>query len=158
MSGFENLSREDKAKVIGGLALVGAGFLGCFLFLRFGFDRSQIDILWASGMSFFNIVKTIVPSLFLYICLPPCVAASVTSAFVRRRFSDLLMAIFLVSVIGAAFLLAYLLLSLFDLLFSGLELGMQAVFMMLAFMIPSMLFGFVMTRKKVNAYFRKAGL
>lgn len=143
---------------ITGLVVLGAVFGGIILFLRYGLDRSQIDRLWASGTSFFNVMKTLLPSFYLYICLPPCISASVTIALVRKRFFDLKVGAFLLSVIGVVFLFAYLLLSLFDTLFSGLELGMQAIFVMLALMMPGMLFGWVLTRTKVNTYLRKAGI
>ncbi|MEM2995420.1 MAG: hypothetical protein QXI91_05345 [Candidatus Bathyarchaeia archaeon] len=156
MSEFENLTAEEKVKLIGGLVVVFAAIFGSIFFVHFALDRSQIDRLWASGASFFYVTKTLLPSFYLFICLPPSISSSVTIAVLRRRFSYLALGLFLLAITGFAFLLIYLLLSLFDLLFANTPLETQAIFMLLAFFIPGILLALILKARKVNNYLRKA--
>lgn len=118
MSAYHDLTNEEKEKLIVGSVLVGTFLLSFVVFVQLFLDRSQIDRLWASGASFFEVAKIIVPSMYLMFSLPISVSLSLTVAYLRRRFSALAIGFVTLFGMGAFFLIAYFLLFLFGILFA----------------------------------------
>jgi len=155
LSGYRELSVENKIKVIVGLVLCCTFFFAVIILIQFGFDFSQIDKLCASGYSLFDIAKTLLQPIYLMVILPTSISASVTVACLRRRFSDVAVGLFLLSVIGLAFLLFYLLFSLCDLLFASLPIETQALLAMLAIYTTAISLGLIIKNRKIDNYIRK---
>ena len=151
-----DLTREEQMKVIAAAFIaLGTILAGAIILVQFVFDRSQVDRLWASGMSFFGIAKTFLPSFYLFMCLPSTVSVSVTLACLRRRFSDLAICPLLLLSMGVFFFLAYLFLSLFDVFLGNLWVGLQALFILPAFLVPGIILTLVIKTKRFNDYIKK---
>jgi hypothetical protein len=152
---YQDLSDEEKANVILGFVLA-ATFLPSFIFFTFFFiDQSQIDKLWASGMSLFGIARIIVPPMYLIFCLPMSISVSLAAAILRRRISYLTVGLGILLSVGAFFLFAYLLLLLFDIFLSNLSIAFQWLLVLSSFFILGTLLMLAIKTPKINKYIGK---
>lgn len=155
LSRYDDLSEEDKIKVIAGFVLVGAFIAGLIAFNAFVLNSSQIATIWESNTTFFSTIRSILFGFFVMIVLPSIIAVSITIAVLKRRLSGLATGLPALLAVGAALLLSYVLLTLFDVFFATLPLEMQAILMLLAFFVPAIILALIMKTEKVNSYLRK---
>jgi hypothetical protein len=153
LTDFWDLSRDDQAKVIGGMVLVLTAFGGFVAFLQFRNAR-DFSALFASEPSIFRASMAIIPWIYVFSVLPASILGIVTAGiYAKRSFTQVLKATGLALFIGAGcVLMISASLLLFGVLFSDLPQYIQAPLIIPAIFIPGIIASHI--TKKADKYFR----
>jgi membrane protease YdiL (CAAX protease family) len=156
---FEDLSVEDRAKVIGGLIIVGVWLVAVLVFVYFFHVEDQFHILARlnSGLPIFNVMPLMLVLVYVFTVLPTVlVGLTVLGMLAKRPFSWTLKGILLtLLMIGAPFLLLALLFGLFALVFSNLPDYAQAPLTILPFFFCGIIAAYAIKTKRINNYLKK---
>jgi hypothetical protein len=159
MGAFEDLSVEDKAKVIGGLIAVGVATLGFVIFIQlFGAEYSlRVSEDVKSGSSMFTAMSSFIVVMYFFTIFPTVVVGAVAMSLLAKHSLGYMVKgiLFLLLVTGGTFFLIALLFSLLGVLFSNLSIAAQVVLMMFACFVSSMIVAFILRTERVNSYLRK---
>jgi len=160
LDAFEDLSVEDKAKVIGGLIAVGVAILGFVVFIQlFGAEyRLRVSEDVKSGSSMFTAMSLIIVVMYFFTIFPMTVVGGLAMGLLAKRslgycMKDLIAPALLVTG-GLLFLIASLF-SLFGVLFSNLSEAAQVVLMMIACLVSSVIVGSILKTKRFSKYIWK---
>lgn len=160
LSTFEDLSKEDKAKVIGGFIAVGVAIVGFLAFIQFSdvnhrlYFSENLD----SASSLLIALPYVLAVMYLLTILPMIVAGGVAMGLLAKRSFRFVIEEILgppLLATGGMFGLSALLLTLFGVLFSNLSEAAQAVLMVLAFSVSGIIVASVLKTNRTNRYIRK---
>jgi hypothetical protein len=161
LEAFEDLSVEDKAKVIGGLIAVGVATLGFVIFIQlFGAEYSlRVSEDVKSGSSMFTAMSSFIVVMYFFTIFPTVVVGAVAMSLLAKHSLGYMVKdiLFLLLVTGGTFFLIALLLGLFGVFFSNLSEDAQVILTMFACFVPSITVGlFILKTKRLSGYFWKS--
>jgi hypothetical protein len=160
LSTFEDLPAEDKAKVIGGLIMVGVAIVCFVVFIQFfsaEYGHRGSESL-KSGSSIFALLPFLLALIYLMIILPMVVVGALATGFLAKRsFSYVIKGILALPLLvtGSIFLADALLFMLFGMFFSNLSVPAQSLLMMFAFFVTAMTSGYILKTKRAKGYLTK---
>lgn len=159
MKEFEDLTVEDRAKVIGGLIIVGVWLVAVTVFTYFFYieDRFRILARLKSGLPIFDAMPFILLLVYAFFGLPMVlIGLTALGMLAKRPFSWTLKGILLsLLIIGIPFLLLASLFSLFALVFSNLPDYAQAPLAILPSFLVGIIIAYVIKTKRVRNYLKK---
>jgi hypothetical protein len=156
---FQDLTLEDRAKVIGGLITVGVGFVAFLVFVYFFAieDRFHLSERLKSGLSLFHVMPLMLLLLYVSTVLPMVLVGLTAMGMLAKRPVSWMLKGTLLSllIVGAPFLLLASLFSLFALVFSNLPDYAQAPLIILPFFVCGIIAASVIKTKRVDNYLKK---
>jgi hypothetical protein len=151
MTQWQDLSEEDKLKVIGGIVMVVSMLVFSFVFFQV-FLISALPL----GVSPFSAMRMILLMMYVVVVIPTALATGGTVVYLRRRFSEMLNALIILLVVGGYLLMVTLLLTISGVFLSGLPIEVAIIVMTLTLFVPAVITAQLMRAKKNTKYLKWA--
>jgi hypothetical protein len=151
MAQWQDLSEEDRVKVIGGLVLVASMLTFSLIFFQV-FSRGSLPF----GTSPFSGMRMLLLTMYIVIVIPSVLLTVGAVVYLRRRFSEMLGALIILLMAGGYFLFAGFFLTLFDVFLSGLPIEVAIILVALALFVPAVVITQIMIAKKNSKYLKWA--
>jgi hypothetical protein len=150
-------TERERIMVYGGMAMVVAMSAIVFLFIQFVIveDRFHLSDLWKSEISGFAVARTVLPFLYVVTIVPAAIVGSVAYSRMKRNAFKIKNILLLLALPGEGFLLAAVLLSLFDAVLSKSSLLLQIALIVTSCSVSMVVIAFTTRLKRVHEYIKK---
>jgi hypothetical protein len=151
MTQWQDLSEEDKVKVIAGMVMAVSFSILSFVFLEV-FPRGSLPF----GASPFSGMRMVLLTMYIVIVIPSVLLGVGSVAYLRKRLSEMLKALIVLLMVAVYFLFVSFFLTLFDIFLSGLPIEVAIILVALALFVPAITIVQIMIAKKNSKYLKWA--